>query len=929
MATRLTPQELMQRLMMQAITPPAPPPQQVPWYYENDFVGPPSPPKAPSKGLVEATRDSYKQSMDQATAMLSGGASPRTAASHLATSVPLSMMDSMFPEVYQKDIERSLPDWLGPAKPFVAGALDFDPTSYMTPLGMAKAPIKGAKAAAKAAQKSIADEYINFSKIGLSDEGEAGLRGLIEKYVAAPPEVPGSIPPKTVLPDSAVRAAANKIDPESLFLLDIPKPGSGGFDEATSLALRDSVKGRMADLQKWTTAANTATDDASKTVAAARAAIVENDLAKLVGIQSGARAEAGRGLRVWRQMAEETTDPSFWLSRAAQKTGGRLPGDKAIELNAILKQIADATDDEAQSLGKLRLAKWMNQFEEHGIIDVALAWRKAGLVSGIKSHARNVGGNLGFGALREISQVPEFVADTAFSLFSKQSTIAPPGINIPRGMHAAATKGVKEAAQVLKHGTTLDAAKKFDLGYQELNSTVFGGGKVDKAINTWVNYNFRALGAEDKMFRSYAFQRALDDGAYATARTMKLQGKLPAGSSVSDYAKMLAESPTDALRAEAMYAADYAVFANKNALASLINYGKQGNQALRVGLDLAMPYVTTPTNIIARMIEYTPFGTAISSGIIAKRILSEGFTPAQQKALSQAIGRGATGSSLVYMGYMLAEKGMLTGHPSDVAGERGVQMAAGRQPMSIRLGDTWYRINEFSPEAPLLVTGATLYETSTKSLKDEARRPDKVVGGMLKSLEEAPLMQGVEIVSRAMQDPTNAVKGYGREQLGTMVPTIVADAGRATDDKVRTTYLKESGWLDSMKERMPGLRKSLPVLQDVYGRDVQSETRHAYDPTLPRKESPDPVRKEMAKINASITKPRQAIGESNADYLLRQEVQGRLVFKRLQGLVASPEWSRMDDNQKRAAVSYVRSSVGREISGVPPSILKKLKEKLP
>lgn len=808
------------------------------------------------------------------------------------------------------------------------GMMEFDPSDYANPIAMgAGKAAKGAKGAAKAVT-DIADDYINFSKMGLSDEGEAGLRGLINKYAQAPPEVPGSLPnPKPVLPDASVREAAKKIDPESLFLLEPKKLGEGTYDVATSLALRDSIKGRMADLQKWTLEAQNATDEATKTLANSRAAQVENDIAKLVGIQAGARAEAGRGLRVWRQMAEETTDRAFWLDRATQKAGGRLPGDKALELNAKLKAIEDAADDEAKSLAKLSLAKWMHQFEEHGLLDVALAWRKAGMISGVKSHARNVGGNLGFGALREVSQIPEFVADSAFSLFSKQSTIAPPLVNVPRGMHEAATKGVKEAAEVLKYGNTLESAKKMDIGYQELNSKVFGGG-MDKAINGWVNGNFRLLGAEDKLFRSYALKRAVDDGAYAMARTMKLQGKLPPGASVSSYAKEIAANPPKALTADAMYAADYAVFANKNKLASWINSGKQQGPVMRTGLDLVMPYVTTPTNILARMVEYTPAGTVINSSVAAKRILKDGFTAEQQKALSQAIGRGATGSALIYMGWKMAESGMLTGHPSDVAGERGVQMAASRQPMSIKVGDEWRRINEFAPEMPLLVMGASFYENSTRSLKDEAKRPDKLVGGALKSLEEAPLMQGVEIANRAMEDPSNALKNYGREQLGTMIPTIVADAARATDDKVRTTYLKDSGWFDAMKERVPGLRKSLPALQDVYGQEVPSDPRHAIDPTLPRKETTDPTKLEMARIGASVTKPRQRIGESGADYLLRQEVQGRLTFKALSQMTKGEAWKRMDDNQKRAAVELVRSQVSRELSGSTPAALKQLKEKL-
>jgi len=938
-ATRLTAKELMDRLMQQSASAPVPSPQMVPWLYQDDPVGPPAPPRPPVRnGLDIHALETYQKRKDQSYG-------ERLAAA------PGDIVDWAFPEHYQKEIEQQLPDWLGPAKPFVAGALDFDTSDFMNPI--AAAPIKGTKAALKGgkkAAKSLADEYINFSKMGLSDEGEAGLRGLIEKYAQAPAEVPGALPnPKAVLPDAAVRADANKIDLESLFLLETPKPGSGGFNEATSLALRDAIKSRMGDLERFTASSQGAVDEATKTMSLAQAAAAENDIARLVGIQTGARAEAGRGLRVWRQIAEETTDPGFWLGRATQKAGGRLPGDKALELNGILKQIADATDDKAKSLGKLALAKWMNQFEEHGVIDVALAFRKAGLVSGIKSHARNLGGNALFAATREVSQIPEYIADVAFSMFSKQSTIAPPGLNVHRGMHAAATQGLKEAWEVRKYGTTLDAAKKFDLGYGELNSKVFGGGKIDKAINGWVNGNFRVLGAEDKIFRSYAFQRALDDGARTRAKTMQLQNKLPSGESVSSYAKQLAANPPKDLTADAMYAADYAVLANKNKLASWINSGKQSGQAMRVSLDLVMPYVTTPTNIIARTIEYTPLNTALEVGKAqgsavravwdgtrngrsikeAHKMIAESFTPEQQKALSQAIGRGATGSALMYMGYTMASKGTMTGFPAESPGERAIDMASGKQPMSYKTPDgEWRKFNEYAPAAPLLITGASMYENSTREMDDESKRSSLLLKGAIRGLKDLPLLQGTETIDRVMESPATAPKAYLREQLGTWVPTIVADFARGADDKVRTTYLKGAGVLDSVKERLPGLRKDLPALRDAFGDEVKSDIRHTYDPGMPRKESGDRVRTEMERLGMGLTKPRQEDEQSNEDYLLEQEVVGKMIHKDLAPLMNSPGWESKPDELKKLIVERIVRRNKNAYQGKPAPFLRLVKRRL-
>ena len=145
--------------------------------------------------------------------------------------------------------------------------------------------------------------------------------------------------------------------------------------------------------------------------------------------------------------------------------------------------------------------------------------RKAGLLSGVPTHAKNIGGNLAFQVLEEVSRIPASIADIAISIASKRRTITGPSVSaMARSGVRAATTGVREAGQILRRGMTNQQAQALQLG-REINS----GNKV---LDFYVNGIFRTLGAEDAVFRKYALTRSLQDRAKAQALTEARQGRI-------------------------------------------------------------------------------------------------------------------------------------------------------------------------------------------------------------------------------------------------------------------------------------------------------------------------------------------------------------------------------------------------------------------
>ena len=101
------------------------------------------------------------------------------------------------------------------------------------------------------------------------------------------------------------------------------------------------------------------------------------------------------------------------------------------------------------------------------------------------------------------------------------------------------------------------------------------------------------------------------------------------------------------------------------------------------------------------------------------------MTPRQQKAFSQAIGRGVTGyAALTTLGWALAKAGLATGLGGEDPSDRAVQ-----KPLGGSLGlfwwwtlahDWWVLANRH-----LIILGAEMFRTATKPLRNESLRGAK------------------------------------------------------------------------------------------------------------------------------------------------------------------------------------------------------------
>lgn len=512
-------------------------------------------------------------------------------------------------------------------------------------------------------------------------------------------------------------------------------------------------------------------------------------------------------------------------------------------------------------------------------LDTVLAMRKAGMLTGLRTHMRNVGGTGAFQISEEVSRLPGSIADLLVSTVTKQRALgAPNPVAVARSSYEAATKGLREAKQIMKYGSTEQEMAKFERP-RELNS----GSKI---IDTYVNTVFRTLSAEDKVFRTYAYKRSILEQAKLRAKEF---GK---------SAKELEENPTAEMVSQGLLDAEVSTFNNANKLAEGVEWIRRRSGPVgSTAIDLALPFRRTPANIASRLLESTPLGAVKAGGQLVKAAINKKMSFEEQRRFSQTIGRSVTGSGLILLGYKLAEMGLATGLSEDDAGDREVQKAAGRSPLSIKIGDNWHQIGAFSPMGNLIAVGAALHREQTKPLK-EGEEPRNMVTAAApvgaKVLLEQPFLKGASGVVDAIKEPGSRGSALAGQTVGSFVPTMASDIGSLIDNKRR----QARSIPERVQARIPGLRSRLPEDVDVFARPLQSRRTAIIDPTLASKNSDEPFIKELVRLDVGVPKTNKRPGETDEQLKVRRIEQGKEMARLLSQTVSSREYRRVADVDK-------------------------------
>lgn len=585
-------------------------------------------------------------------------------------------------------------------------------------------------------------------------------------------------------------------------------------------------------------------------------------------IKSG--TEAGRAIVAYKIIANNTLDPAFWLDKAQRRLG---------ENKELTAEQIGVINDLIKNQDRIGLATFVANLGESSLPEKVVTLWKAGLLTGFRTQEANIISNAAFGTLETIKDIPA----TAFDMGRAAITGKPRAKALtPRGVTSQGRGlivGTKKGMEYIKNGIDPWDADKAEI----FTPTRFGetpGGKLAQAYTDTV---FRSLGATDRPFREAAFNRSLSEQA-------ALKG-INEGMSVKQIEELL-KNPTEDMLEAAKQDALYATFNKDNKLSDAIRAGKRaGGGAVRTATDIIAPFTRTPTNVAEALFDYTPAG--IIKDIVKKIINKESVS---DKRLAESFGRSVTGTALLWAGYELAKRGLVSGSYPASEAERSQKDLENKPNNAIFINGKWRVMGRVSPIGNLLLLGADAYNNG---LDIAATGVDAA-----KSLTEQTFLKGVSSGLKAINEPDRYAASFVENSLAGFVPSLLNDIARGTDTVVRDT----DGLRQRLKARIPGLRQQLPTKPNALGEDIQQEgglLGSMFDPFNSRTPSDDPLVKEMSRVGYNLNVVGDTLNEqklTQAEKIEYQRRAGKYIREFLPQVINAEGYQELDKETQKSII---------------------------
>lgn len=530
-----------------------------------------------------------------------------------------------------------------------------------------------------------------------------------------------------------------------------------------------------------------------------------NDQAVLIASYLGTRAEQGRALQSHRIMAQILRSGDL---EGLRKMFQAHPGLRDIEgfAEEFLKR---GTDIEKMQFVRDTLSQKMT------LGDKALAVYYANILSGVKTHLRNLFGTGANIAFREASMAPALAFDVARS----KITGAPRTIFARELPHRVAgawqglRKGLHDAAFVLRHGFTRENVSMFDTPRVEL-----AGG----AANPF-NLPGRLLEAEDQLMYRMVYEAQLAGRLYAQGRAHAAK----AGATGTRADEMVGQFVADGILNPPKQVAEAAAEAARQALfredpGQFVQWllGKKNAGAMGKAVSFIVPFVKVPANILRQSIENTLPGMVTAQG---RRTLAAGGREA-----AELVGRATTGTAALGLLATWVAQGRVSGAGPSDPNARAALMETGWKPYSVQIpGVGWVDYNLIAqPVAIPLAMLANAWESYVAN-EGEVAIDDIAVQTVLSlgsTMLDQSFLSGVADFNAAMTNPEQYAKNWAARTAQGFVPMsgLSRNIAQTIDPVVRDvtdpSLVRQT--VKGIQSVIPGVSDTLPARLDRFGRPV-------------------------------------------------------------------------------------------------------------
>lgn len=500
---------------------------------------------------------------------------------------------------------------------------------------------------------------------------------------------------------------------------------------------------------------------------------VESDAAQLLLKEAEIREDAQAVKRIAERMAQEGTDLGQAL-QSRQKWISTAPSSRlAAMYQAVNKFAADhkakrgrnieipdflaeaylkAGDEQTRDIVISDIQQYVAQQSRASLGEAWTALRYTNMLGNFKTQARNILGNTTMYYTSRAKDAVAALAEALGSLVSGGNMGRTKSVVVGRDWMKAAKADFSNAKNaILSIGKYSSENFKGDFveGIENYRKLLPPGLEQYRRATNW------AMETGDKIFSKATYSRAL-------AGYLKANGATPEQLSAGAIDAALMERA----REYAIKQAQEATFRDSNAFSDAVvnmrfkapkNAAEKAFNALGQGLA---PFRRTPANVLARAVEYSPLGLLTST---AKAVqAAKGNATASD--VIDALSKNLTGAGLMYLGYVLADNGLLRATGSD--DEEDLDALMNRQDWSIVIpGVGSYTFDWAAPASLTMFTGAVLSEL----LSDEGLTLADVEGAIT-SLAE-PFVQ-MSMLS-GINDTLDSIK-YSDNNLLQMAGTLAA-----------------------------------------------------------------------------------------------------------------------------------------------------------
>ena len=450
------------------------------------------------------------------------------------------------------------------------------------------------------------------------------------------------------------------------------------------------------------------------------------------------------------------------------------------------EEMFKAIDEVYQELGEQVPKTHLEQLDE---------WRYFSMLANAKTHGRNIIGNI---AMHGIQRVKDKVAGAIEDVVAKTK----PDMERTHTLKRADKKTKEFAKNDLKN---LDVQTMLGMNENKYNPQsrlessrrVFKSDIAEKTLGKAFDVNSKALEVEDNIGLKAMYHKALSE--YLTANKIDVDN--------------ITDAQLAKARQHAVKSAKEATFHQESALATALNQLGRKNNILKFALDASIPFKKTPINVAKTGVQYSPVGL-IKSAVYDIPKLRRGDITVNQYI--DNVSKGLTGTGIMFMGYALAQAGILKASGSDDDKKEKYDEEQGRQSYSIQIGDKTYSLDWLAPAGIPLFIGAEINQQFNQSKKEKdskgnddneilsqaMKRVENIANGMasaMNPMSEMSMISGLTSIlssynrENAVEDMlVNAGKSYANQY----VPTLLGQIARTTDDYERTTKSTKSGTVE-------------------------------------------------------------------------------------------------------------------------------------